>query len=98
MARKREQLQTPENVQTPCAHETCSSYAWVKIPTKTGWANLCMTHYEQHYGVLGYEAMKAHGLERMGDETHQEWRKRVIAYWSELARKAPMYQRMKDAA
>lgn len=98
MARKREQLEATEISRPPCAHETCGSYAWVKIRTKTGWANLCVTHYELHFAKQGDRAMTAMGLDRWQDEDREAWRKRVFAKWKELSRKAPMNQRLDEEA
>lgn len=87
----------PEDDRPPCAHETCSSMAWVKIRTKNGWAALCMTHYELHFSKQGDAAHTAAGLDRMQDESRADWKKRVFAHWRELVKRAPMNRKAFEA-
>jgi hypothetical protein len=91
MARKIETTRR-EDVQPaiPCAHEGCQEYAVVKLLMPTGWAKLCMPHYELHFAKQGDKATAAAGLDRWSEESRDAWRKRVFAHWKELSRKAPM--------
>lgn len=84
----------PEYV--PCAHEGCRESARCRIKVPTGWANLCLPHYEQHFARIGDAAMTEYGLDKLQDETRAEWKKRVFAHWKALAKKAPMSRRFFD--
>lgn len=97
MARKTEGATRREDVQPaiPCAHEDCQQYAVVNLRLKTGWAKLCMPHYEQHFAREGDKVTTAHGLDKLPEETREEWRKRVFAHWKALAGK--MKRRMVNA-
>jgi hypothetical protein len=88
-ARVRQERHTAEApAYVACAHEGCRESALCRIRTATGWANLCMPHYEQHYARIGDAATAAHGLDKHQDETRAEWKKRVFAHWKTLAKRA----------
>lgn len=82
----------------PCAYFGCGESARCKVQMPTGWASLCLKHYELYYARVGDAAMTANGLDKLPEETRDEWRKRVFAHWKELAAKAPMNQRLREAA
>lgn len=88
MARKSQlsptQSATPARIQ--CAHDGCGRPAIVRIKTKTGGAVLCESHYEQHYSNLAFAALDKRGLERLGDESSEEWVERMRAFVRDKAR------------
>jgi len=47
---------------TECAHETCQHRAKVKIHTSTGYVNLCIFHYGEHFRVKALDTCAALGL------------------------------------
>jgi hypothetical protein len=95
MAKKAEVTQKADVVPAiPCAHEECQDYAVVKLKTKTGWARLCMRHYDAHHAAIGAQAFRDHGLEPRFEETRTAHRARVFAYWRELSRRASINRRM----
>jgi len=46
----------------PCAHDGCGLSAYVKVRTKTGWANLCDRHYSDHFQIKARETCSRLGL------------------------------------
>lgn len=80
----------------PCAHQDCRESALCRIQTPTGWANLCMPHYERHFARIGDAALTAHGLDKQQEETREEWKKRVFSHWRKLAEMSPMRRRIVD--
>jgi hypothetical protein len=62
----------PQEPHVNCAHEDCFLSAKVKIKTKTGWANLCAQHYDQHFAKQAVDNLDKYGMERQPDETRQE--------------------------
>ena len=56
-----------------CAHEYCGISAMCKIKTKTGWANLCWQHYDQHFERQAVDNLSKYGMEIQPDEGHDEW-------------------------
>ena len=59
-----------------CAHMECQHRAKVKIRTKTGWANLCMFHYDEHYRLKALATCEALGLHTT--EQRREWTRNAI--------------------
>jgi hypothetical protein len=57
----------------PCAHNGCGIDAMCRIKTKTGWANLCWHHYDEHYRTEALCNLDKYGLAREPDETNAEW-------------------------
>lgn len=55
-----------------CAHMGCSIPAKVKIKTKTGYANLCLAHYDKHFADEAQANLDKYGLALMADETRAE--------------------------
>jgi hypothetical protein len=43
-----------------------------KIHTKTGWANLCRKHYDQHFSDQAYASLDKYGLAKDFDESTKE--------------------------
>jgi hypothetical protein len=82
----------------PCAHQTCGQSAMCRVKLSTGWAKLCLYHYEAHFGEQGKKAMQEHGLIQWADESKADFGKRVREYWRLLARKSPISRNLKDAA
>ena len=75
-----------------CAHESCQHRAVVKIQTPTGWANLCMFHYDEHYriGALDYcDALGLHTIEQRREWVRGEVKK-LVAKWT------PDYNRQRE--
>ena len=72
-----------------CAHEACQNRAKVKIRVPTGWANLCMAHYDSHF------LMKANATcQELGLHTTEQKREWVRGAVDRLVRKwTPVYQR-----
>lgn len=64
-----------------CAHFNCRNPAKVKIKTKTGHANLCMAHYDQHYRDEALDGLDKLGLAKLPDETTAEHVARMRAYF-----------------
>lgn len=56
-----------------CAHDGCFVSAKVKIKTRTGWANLCLKHYEEHFTEQAIDNLSNYGMERQPDESNEEW-------------------------
>lgn len=77
----------------PCAHESCGQSALCRIKTPTGWARLCLPHYEQHFAEQGRRAMTEYGLDRQDGVSHEEWKKTVMEAWKELAMKSTVSKR-----
>ena len=65
------QSKTDEPV--PCAHEACNISAMSRIMTKTGWANLCWRHYDEHFYNQAIDNLDKYGMEIQPDETRAEW-------------------------
>lgn len=54
-------------VRVDCAFDACMTPALVRVRTRTGWANLCVKHYEtQHQAAAAAYAQK-HGLRTPAD-------------------------------
>lgn len=89
MARKTD-ARTPEKTEAlehvPCAHETCDLEARVRVKTPTGWANMCLPHYERFHEDIALKNCAAKGLLRRPDEDMAQYRKRVMAYLKANAR------------
>jgi len=68
------------NPTVPCAHHACTFTAKVKIQTKTGWANLCMKHYDQHYADEAHANLDKYGMAKLPDETTAEHVARMRAF------------------
>lgn len=50
MGRKQAVQQKPaERVFVPCSHVDCPDCAIVRLHTPTGWANVCLKHYDAHW-------------------------------------------------
>ena len=66
----------------PCAYEEsgCRQQARVRVQTKTGWANMCVSHYQAYHGALAREYCKERGLLRNRDESDQAWHDR-LRHW-----------------
>jgi len=65
----------PFNAPTPivdCSHMGCRSPAMCKIKTKTGWANLCHTHYDKHFADEAHASLDKYGMARLADESTAE--------------------------
>lgn len=60
------------NAFVDCAHMDCRLPAMCKIQTKTGWANLCTKHYDQHYSDEAHASLDKYGLAKLPDETNTE--------------------------
>lgn len=45
-----------------CAHDICTKTAVTRLPLKTGWANLCLVHYERHIQEGADEFCRDNGL------------------------------------
>lgn len=45
-----------------CAHQGCGSHAIARVRAPTGWANLCLYHYEHQLDGEAREYCLAHGL------------------------------------
>jgi hypothetical protein len=90
MARKSpiaDALQTglPPHIQ--CAHATCGQSAMCRIQTPTGWAKLCLYHYEAHFGEQGRQSLEKYGLVQWSNESKEEFCKRIREYCALLAKK-----------
>lgn len=80
MARKRvDQTSAKDEVQPiiDCAHEGCGQGAVCRIPTKTGWAKLCLEHYESYYTRRGERYAEKNYLKPMDGETSVQYRQRM---------------------
>jgi hypothetical protein len=62
-----------QDASCPCAHEGCGIAAMAKVKVKTGWANLCWSHYDEHYRIEALSNLDKWGMARLGDESTQEW-------------------------
>ena len=82
----------------PCAHETCGESAMCRVKTPTGWAKLCLTHYDAYYREQGRKAMREYGLERKEGVSHAEWKATVMEAWKELSKKSVVGKRWDEAA
>ena len=60
-----------------CAYTACQTRAKVKIKVTTGWANLCIHHYEEHYRLKALETCKTLGLHTT--EQRRAWVKAAVA-------------------
>lgn len=56
-----------------CAHESCNIPAMYKIHTKTGWANLCIPHYDKHFADQAIESLDKYGMAKLAGESRPEW-------------------------
>jgi len=82
-----------------CAYSSCLQGAIAKVKTNTGWANLCIGHYEtQHQGVA-IDYADEHGIKTPSDHIlhmrklvnlpreHRAWmlkpKSRIAADWAE---------------
>jgi hypothetical protein len=45
-----------------CAHDSCFMSSTVKIQTRTGWANLCGRHYDEHFVKQAREYCAENGI------------------------------------
>lgn len=72
-----------------CAHMACNTSATVYLKMPTGWANLCIPHYEQHFTDKAHATCEKLGLQTVSQK--RAWVKDAIA---KLSRKwTPDYQR-----
>jgi hypothetical protein len=76
----------PPEQTVKCCHDICFNDAKVKIKTHTGWANLCMRHYDDHYQKQSEEYCNALGLTTT--EQRRAWVKQQI---NRLAKKYTRY-------
>lgn len=74
----------PEHI--PCAYMACDVSAIIRERMPTGWASLCLQHYEAHYRDQAEKRMVELGLYRQPDEAHDQHRKRVMGYIQEKLR------------
>lgn len=81
----------PEHV--PCAHETCSIPAKCRIRLPTGWANLCLPHYQRHFEILADRNLKALGLDQKPGEAKSEH----VTRMREWCRKNAKFKTFKSA-
>lgn len=75
--KKTQPLPSEREKHVNCAHDGCFLSAKVKIQTKTGWANLCMRHYEEHFAAEAERSLSKWGMERLADESKGEHVKRM---------------------
>lgn len=54
-----------------CAHTTCQKKAIARIETQTGWANVCIGHYEKYYLQKAQQKCADMGL--LTAEMCREW-------------------------
>ena len=59
-----------------CAHFGCDSAAKVNVKTATGFANLCMAHYDAHHLERAKSVLAGLGIETK-DEQKSFWRNQV---------------------
>lgn len=67
--KKTQPLPSEREPHVNCAHDGCFLSSKVKITTQTGWANLCMRHYEEHFAREATGNLKKWGCERLPDES-----------------------------
>jgi hypothetical protein len=65
-------FERPFDTPVPCAYADCGVDAMCRIQTKTGWANLCWQHYDQHFAQQAVDNLDKYGMERQADETREE--------------------------
>ena len=58
----------PDEPRAPCAHESCGRLSTVKIHTPTGWANLCLPHYQDHFLIAGTRKCVQLGLNTVAEK------------------------------
>ena len=63
-----------------CSHDGCFLSAKVKIQTKTGWAKLCLKHYEEHYANEAIANLAQRGLNQLEGESKGAHVKRMQAF------------------
>lgn len=56
------------NAHVQCAYEGCNDSSMVKIKAATGWANMCMRHYDAHFAQQAAKNLRKWGMERFEDE------------------------------
>jgi len=49
MAAKKQKQSVEYDPPPPCAHDGCGYSSYLRIHTKTGWANVCQRHYDGHF-------------------------------------------------
>ena len=74
MAAKKNLPVTEYNPAPQCAYDGCGFSSYVRIKTKTGWANLCPLHYDQHFKRQADETCKRLGLKTPAEM--REWVKK----------------------
>jgi len=87
--RRKEAKQAEVELLVECAHFSCLQRAKVKIKTTTGWANLCIPHYEEHFRMKAVVTCETLGLHTVGQK--RAWVRDAVG---KLAQKwAPPYNR-----
>lgn len=81
-----------------CAHMGCFLSAKVRIQTRTGWADLCAKHYEQHFTDQALESLDRYGLAKEPDETNAEWVARMRNFVIDGVKKLRRNRSMERAA
>lgn len=77
----------------PCAHDGCALPAACKIKVVTGWANLCLPHYQMHFEKQADRGLAAKGLAQRPGETKSEHATRM----REWCRKNATFKTFKSA-
>lgn len=77
----------------PCAHDGCALPAACKIKVITGWANLCLPHYQRHFEIQADRGLEAKGLAQKPGEAKSEH----IARMREWCRKNAKFKTFKTA-
>lgn len=60
------------NAFVQCAHEGCEHASMIKLHTATGWANLCMPHYEDHFRRQALANLPKWGMARTAGESQSD--------------------------
>jgi len=73
MAAKKPVFEEPQERHVDCAHMDCSKPSIARIKTRTGMANVCFKHYNQHFQEIAEET-----TERLGLKTPADCRKWIM--------------------
>ena len=65
-----------ERERVKCCYDVCNRSAVLKVRTPTGWANLCMIHYDEHHQRQADETCRALGLQTV--QQKREWVRRKM--------------------
>lgn len=69
--RQKARIEQPSVPSVDCAFDGCGNSAKVKILVKTGWANLCVNHYEDHFRRESQKTCNRLGLDTV--EKKRKW-------------------------